>query len=152
LVYTIFFTPHKADDNKNLLFTSFYYNFKSNPVIKGGLNYQYISYKTESLPITLVKKIQCRRAFLEILKDEKTTKNKILVLQCEFSDGYQFIEDDSKQWTYRLQAKFGYKFSDRLLANIYGTRSNIASATAAGFTFNEVGLRLKWNFFDKPMN
>jgi hypothetical protein len=51
-----------------------------------------------------------------------------------------------------VQAKFGYKFSDRLLANIYGTRSNIASATAAGFTFNEVGLRLKWNFFDKPMN
>jgi hypothetical protein len=30
------------------------------------------------------------------------------------------------------------------LVNVYGTRSNIASTTAAGFTFNEVGLRLKW--------
>jgi hypothetical protein len=71
-LHNIFYSS-QTDDNKNC-FTSFYYNFKSNPVIKGGLNYQYISYKTESLPITLVKKIQCRRAFLEILKDEKTTK------------------------------------------------------------------------------
>jgi hypothetical protein len=23
--------------------------------------------------------------------------------------GFQFIEDNSKQWTYRVQAKFGYK-------------------------------------------
>ena len=45
----------------------------------------------------------------------------------------------------------GYKFSDRLIANIYGTRSNIASATAAGFTFNEFGLRIKWNIVSKPI-
>jgi hypothetical protein len=25
------------------------------------------------------------------------------------STGFQFIEDNSKQWTYRVQAKFGYK-------------------------------------------
>jgi 6-phosphogluconate dehydrogenase len=81
---------------KEILFTSFY-NFKSNPVIKGGLNY-YISYKTESLPITLVQKIQCRRAFLEILKDEKTTKQNP-GFTMRIATGYQFIEDDSKQWT-----------------------------------------------------
>jgi hypothetical protein len=74
----------------------------------------------------------------------KKQQNKILVLQCEFSDGYLQIYQTANSGP-RVQAKI-YKFSDRLLANIYGTRSNIASATAAGFTFNEVGLRLKWNF------
>jgi hypothetical protein len=56
---------------------------------QGRLNYQYISYKTESLPITLVQKIQCRRAFRNTKDENNKTKN--LVLQCEFSDGYQFI-------------------------------------------------------------
>jgi hypothetical protein len=46
-----------------------------------------------------------------------------------------------------VQAKFGYKFSDRLLVNVYGTRSSINHS--CWFTFNEVGLRLKWNLFDK---
>ena len=36
------------------------------------------------------------------------------------------------------------------MANLFGTRSNIASATAAGFTFNEIGLRFKWLLFEKP--
>jgi Flp pilus assembly protein TadD len=151
--FTQYFYSSQTDDNKrNLLFTSFYYNFKSNPVIKGGLNYQYISYKNR-VPADYFspKKFNAVELFLEILKDEKTTKTKSWFYNANLATGYQFIEDDSKQWTYRVQAKFGYKFSDRLLANIYGTRSNIASATAAGFTFNEVGLRLKWNFFDKPI-
>lgn len=63
--------------------------------------------------------------------------------------GFIFIADNSKQLTYRVQAKFGYKFSNRLLVNVYGTQSTIASTTAAEFTFNEIGLRLKWNLFDK---
>ena len=48
-----------------------------------------------------------------------------------------------------MQAKFSYKFPDRLLVNVYGIQSTIAYATAAEFTFNEIGLRLKWNLFDK---
>jgi hypothetical protein len=45
----------------------------------------------------------------------------------------------------------GYKFSKRSLINIYGTQSNIASATAAGFTFTELGLRFKWLLDRKPV-
>ena len=50
-----------------------------------------------------------------------------------------------------MQAKLGYNISERFITNIYGTRSNIASATAAGFTFTEVGVVLKWYLTRKPI-
>lgn len=151
--FTQYFYTSQTDNNtRNLLFTSFYYNFMSNPVLKGGLNYQYIAFKNQ-VPTDYFspKKFNAVELFLEILKDEKIVEAKSWFYNANVATGFQFIEDNSKQWTYRVQAKFGYKFSDRLLANIYGTRSNIASTTAAGFTFNEIGLRLKWNLFDKPI-
>ncbi|MFT7499184.1 MAG: hypothetical protein ACI8QP_001782, partial [Porticoccaceae bacterium] len=35
--------------------------------------------------------------------------------------------------------------------NLYGLHSNIASTTATGFTFTEVGFRLRWDLFKKPI-
>jgi tetratricopeptide (TPR) repeat protein len=151
--FTQYFYTSQTDSNvRNLLFTSFYYNFMSSPVLKGGLNYQYITFKNQ-VPTDYFspKKFNAVELFLEILKDEKIVEAKSWFYNANVATGFQFIENNSKQWTYRLQAKFGYKFSDRLLANIYGTRSNIASTTTAGFTFNEIGLRLKWNLFSKPI-
>ena len=147
-----FYTAQTDNNSRNLLFTSFYYNFMSNPVLKGGLNYQYIAFKNQ-VPTDYFspKRFNAVELFLEILKDEKIVEAKSWFYNANVATGFQFIEDNSKQWTYRVQAKFGYKFSDRFLVNAYGTRSNIASTTAAGFTFNEVGLRLKWNLFDKPI-
>ena len=147
-----FYTAQTDNNSRNLLFTSFYYNFMSNPVLKGGLNYQYIAFKNQ-VPTDYFspKRFNAVELFLEILKDEKIVEAKSWFYNANVATGFQFIEDNSKQWTYRVQTKFGYKFSDRLLVNVYGTRSNIASTTAAGFTFNEVGLRLKWNLFDKPI-
>ncbi|WPR72518.1 hypothetical protein SLW70_05100 [Flavobacterium sp. NG2] len=147
-----FFTSQTDNNSRNLLFTSFYYNFMSNPVLKGGLNYQYIAFK-DRVPADYFspKKFNAVELFIELLKDEKITEVKSWFYNANLATGYQFIEDNSKQWTYRIQAKFGYRFNDRLLANLYGTRSNIASTTAAGFTFNEFGLRLKWNLTQKPI-
>ena len=147
-----FYTAQTDNNSRNLLFTSLYYNFMSNPVLKGGLNYQYIAFKNQ-VPTDYFspKKFNAVELFLEILKDEKIAEVKSWFYNANVATGFQFIEDNSKQWTYRVQAKFGYKFSERLLANVYGTRSNIASTTAAGFTFNEVGIRLKWNLFYKPI-
>lgn len=64
--------------------------------------------------------------------------------------GFQYIEKLDKQSTYRIQAKLGYKFSNRLLANVYGLKSNIASAAASGFTYTEIGFNLKWLLTSKP--
>ncbi len=147
-----FYTTQSDSNTRNLLFTSLYYNFLSKPVLKGGVNYQYIAFKNQ-VPTDYFspKKFNAVEIFADFLKDENSAEVKSIFYNVNAATGFQFIEDGDKQWTYRIQAKFGYKFSDRLLANVYGLRSNIASATAAGFTYNEFGFRLKWLLFSKPV-
>ena len=89
--------------------------------------------------------------FINLIKDEIITKPNEWFYELTAATGLQYIEDNSSQSTYRIQGKLGYKFSDRALLNVFGTRSNIASATAAGFTFTEIGLRFKWYLFKKPV-
>lgn len=147
-----FYTTQSDSNTRNLLFTSLYYNFLAKPVLKGGINYQFIAFKNQvPLDYFSPKKFNAVEIFVDFLKDENSAEVKSIFYNVNAATGFQFIEDGDKQWTYRLQAKFGYKFSDRLLANVYGLRSNIASATAAGFTYNEFGLRFKWLIFSKPV-
>ncbi len=150
--FTQYFYSTQSDENtRHLLFTSLYYNFLSKPVFKGGFNYQYIVFKDQVPTIYFSpEKFNAVEVFIDLLKDEKITNPKNWFYGLSAATGFQFIEDNKKQSTYRLQAKLGYKFSDRLLANVYGQHSNIASATAAGFTFTELGLRLKWLLCKQP--
>jgi tetratricopeptide (TPR) repeat protein len=147
-----FFTTQTDSNERNLLFTSFYYNFMSQPILKGGLNYQFISFKDQVPTIYFSpKKFNAFEIFVDFLKDEKITENKSWFYNANAALGYQFIEDNEKQLTYRIQARLGYKFSDRLLANLYGGKSNIASVSVAGFTYTEFGLRLRWVILKKPV-
>ena len=86
-----------------------------------------------------------------MIKDEIIAKPKEWFYELTAAFGLQYIEDYDSQSTYRLHGKVGYKFSDRCLVNLYGTNSNIASATAAGFTFVETGFRFKWFLSKKPV-
>lgn len=150
-----YYTTQNDDNARNLLFTSLYYSLYNKPFIKTGVNFQAISFKNQR-PTTYFSpsKFKAYELFVDILKDEYATKIKSMYYNINAAIGYQFIESDPKQSTYRIQAKLGYKFNDRLIANFYGTRSNIASAvvsaTSSGFTYTEIGLRIKWNFMKKP--
>jgi len=147
-----FYTSQNDGNARNLLFTSLYYNLLSKPILKTGLNFQAISFK-EQVPAVYFspEKFRAYEVFINLLKDENAAKNKAWFYNVDAATGFQFIENDAKQNTYRIQVKLGYKFSGRCLANLYGTRSNIASATASGFTYNEVGFRIKWVFLKKPV-
>ena len=151
--FTQYFYSTQSDENtRHLLFTSLYYNLLSKPALKGGFNYQFITFKNQVPTVYFSpEKFNAVEIFIDLLKDEKITDSKDLFYGLSAATGFQFIEDDKKQSTYRLQGKFGYKFSDRFLTNVYGQHSNIASATAAGFTFTELGLRLKWLIDKKPV-
>lgn len=151
--FTQYFYTKQSDNNaRNLLFTSLYYNILPKPSLKAGLNYQYITFKDQVPSIYFSPEtFNAAEVFVNLIKDENIAKPKEWFYELTASTGLQFINDDESQSTYRIQGKLGYKFSDRCLANIFGTRSNIASATAAGFTFNEIGIRFKWLLFDKPV-
>jgi tetratricopeptide (TPR) repeat protein len=147
-----FYTTQSDNNSRNLLFTSLYYSFLSKPVLKGGFNYQFIAFK-DQVPTVYFSPSQFNayEVFVELLKDEKIAENNTWFYNLNLATGFQYIEKLDRQSTYRIQAKLGYKFSDRLLVNIYGLKSNIASAAASGFTYTEVGVRLKWNIFNKPI-
>ena len=147
-----YYTFQSDENTRNLLFTSLYYKILEKPSLKAGVNYQNISFKNQ-LPTIYFSpsKFNAVEIFIDLIKDEAAAKNKEWFYGLTAATGFQFIEDQKKQSTYRIQAKFGYKFSERSLINIYGTQSNIASATAAGFTFTELGIRFKWLIARKPL-
>ena len=145
-----YYTSQNDDNSRHLLFTSLYYNILSKPALKVGLNYQYITFEKQVPSIYFSpEKFNAGEVFLNLIKDENITKTKEWFYELTAATGLQYIEDQESQSTYRFQGKLGYKFSDRCLANVFGTHSNIASATAAGFTFTEIGVRLKWVFDGK---
>ncbi|MBU3821266.1 tetratricopeptide repeat protein [Flavobacteriaceae bacterium XHP0103] len=147
-----YYTAQNDDNARNLLFTSLYYNILSKPSLKAGLNYQYITFKNQVPTVYFSpEKFNAGEVFVNLIKDEAITKPNEWFYELTATTGYQFIEKNRKQSTYRLQGKLGYKFSERALLNIYGNRSNIASTTAAGFTFTEVGLRFKWVLGTSPV-
>ena len=151
--FTQYYYTTQSDENaRNLLFTSLYYTILKKPSLKGGINYQNISFKNQVPTIYFSpSKFNAVEIFINLIKDENAAKEKEWFYGLTAATGFQFIEDDERQGTYRIQTTLGYKFSERSLLNFYGTRSNIASATAAGFTFTELGLRFKWYFLPKPM-
>ncbi len=151
--FTQYYYTSQSDDNtRNLLFTSLYYNILSKPALKAGFNYQYITFKNQVPTVYFSPdKFNAAEVFINLIKDEVITKPNEWFYELTAATGIQYIEDNSSQSTYRIQGKLGYKFSDRALLNVFGTRSNIASATAAGFTFTEIGLRFKWYLFDTPV-
>nr|WP_321227095.1 tetratricopeptide repeat protein [uncultured Psychroserpens sp.] len=146
------YTSQNDSNKRNLLFTSLYYNLLAKPSLKVGLNYQYITFADQVPTIYFSpESFQAGEVFLNLIKDENTTKPKEWFYELTAATGLQYIEDGESQSTYRIQGKFGYKFSERSMLNVFGTRSNIASATASGFTFTEIGLRFKWRLFDGPV-
>ena len=155
--YTQYYYTFQSDENtRNLFFTSLYYNILEKPSIKGGFNYQNISFKESVNTYFSPSKFNAIEVFINIIKEEAATKNKEWFYTLSAATGYQYIEEGDKQSTYRIQAKLGYKFSERSLINFYGTKSNIASTaasatTTASFTFSEFGLRFKWIFLEKPL-
>lgn len=147
--YTQFiFTTQSDDNSRNLLFTSLYYTFLRKPVIKAGLNYQYIGFKNQLPTIYFSpERFNLGELFAEIANNQE---NKWFY-SASVALGQQFVEDDDASSTIRTEGKIGHQFSDRFQAHLYGKYSNIASATAAGFEFTEFGFTLKWYFLKKPL-
>ena len=147
-----YFTDQSDANQRNLLFTSLYYNILAKPSLKAGVNYQYITFKDQVPTIYFSpSNFNAVEVFFNIIKTEGEAKNKALFYDLTAATGFQYIEDNERLSTYRIQGKLGYRFSERSIINLYSLQSNIASATAAGFTFTEFGLRFQWFFLKSPI-
>ncbi len=151
--FTQYFYTFQNDNNtRHLFFTSLYYTILNKPSLKTGLNYQYITFKDQVPELYFSpEEFNATEIFLNLIKDENIAKPKTWFYELTAATGIQFIENNDRQSTFRFRAKLGYKFSDRSLINVYGSHSNIASTTAAGFSFSEIGLRFKWYLNKAPL-
>ncbi|WP_437370971.1 tetratricopeptide repeat protein [Maribacter litoralis] len=147
--YTQLMHTQQSDENvRNLLFTSLYYNILRKPALKMGLNYQYITFKDQVPTIYFSpEKYQAVELFAD-LRGKISEKTSYAV---SAATGIQQVEDDPNTNIFRAEASVLHQFSKRFSLSIYGKYSNIASATAAGFEFTEVGLKAKWLFLKKPL-
>lgn len=142
------FTSQTDGNVRNLLFTSLYYTVFHKPIVKTGINYQTLSFKNQVPTIYFSPdKFHVIELFADVIN--KQTGNWLYAASA--AAGFQFIEADPASETFRVEGKIGYKFSDRFSAKAYAKHSNIASATAAGFQFTEIGLLLKWYFLRRPI-
>ncbi len=150
--YTQYIYTTQSDDNKrNLLFTSLYYKVLRRPSTKVGINYQYITFKDQVPTIYFSpSRFNVVEVFADLIKNS-SEKKAYWYYGVNAAAGYQFIEDQEKSTTFRIEGKLGYQFSNRFRAHAYAKHSNIASATAAGFKFTEIGLQLKWYLTKKPL-
>ena len=147
--YTQYNYSWQNDSNqKHLLFTSVYYNLFDKPLLKTGLNYQYITFK-DQVPVIYFspEKFNVVEVFVDLVKNQ-TGK---WFYNLNLATGLQFVEDQERQNTFRFQGKLGYNISNRFTANLFGLHSDIASATAAGFNFSEIGFKLKWYLCATPL-
>lgn len=143
--YLQYINTHQNDKNqRNLLFTSLYYNILKKPGLKTGLNYQFIGFK-EQLPEVYFspEKFMAAEVFLGLSSQNPRSK---LNYDLTAATGYQFIEDLKKQSTYRLNGNIRYKIGQNLQTGIHANHSNIASATVAGFTYTEFSTIIKYSF------
>ncbi len=147
-----YYTSQNDDNTRNLFFASLYYTILQKPNLKAGFNYQNLSFKNQVPTIYFSpENFNAVELFLNIIKEDITLKNKGWFYELTAATGLQYIEENAKQNTFRVQGKLGYKLSDRSLLNVFGSHSNIASTIATGFAFTEMGLQFKYYFLKKPV-
>ncbi|MEO9893035.1 tetratricopeptide repeat protein [Aurantibacter sp.] len=147
--FTQLMHTQQSDDNvRNLLFTSLYYTLSKKPALKMGLNYQYITFKDQVPTIYFSPEIY--QAF-EIFADIRGEISEKTTYMASAATGMQKVEEDPYTAIFRAEVALKHQYSKRLSGSIYGKYSNIASATAAGFEFTEIGLKVKWLFLKKPL-
>lgn len=152
--FTQYYHSTQSDGNsRNLIFTSLYYKLFKKPFIKAGINFHHIDFKKQvSDKYFSPENFNAVELFVDVSRDENISEKRSIYYGLTLASGFQYIEESARQSTYRINLKIGYKSSDRLNINFYGMRSNIASETATGFTYNEFGISFKYLITKKTLS
>jgi hypothetical protein len=70
--------------------------------------------------------------------------NQKLLYQLSVAAGFQRIEKEGSQSTYRVSGALGYRLMNNLDGWFYGMRSNSATSSVVGYTYTEMGFKAKY--------
>jgi tetratricopeptide (TPR) repeat protein len=142
-IYSQYYYTKNSDDNsRNLLFASLYYDLKAAPVIKFGVNFNAMSFQKQ-VPQTYFSPSQfySYEAF-GLVENLQVPKQKLLY-QLSLAGGYQKIEQNDFQSTYRITVALGYRPKNNFEALIYTMNSNSATSSVVGYNYSETGIKAK---------
>lgn len=125
-------------------FGSFYHLFRTEPILKAGLNFSAVHYKDSS-----IKNYFSPNRYLstELFADYSTALPMLskFYLQLQAAGGLQKIERQKWDPAFRFQSELGFRLKHFESSLKYQT-SNVASATGTGYKFNWFTLRLMWKW------
>ena len=140
-IFTQLYRTWQSDDNsRNLLFSSLYYLWSKKLGLKSGINYQFLQF-SEQRPLDYFSPEKFH--LTEIFSGFETRfGNNRFLADGLVAVGYQYIENTEKQGSFRAQGAFGYESNNKIFQiKCYGLFSNLAASNAAGFSFNEIGIK-----------
>ncbi len=143
-LFSQFYNTQQSDDNsRNLLFTSLYYLINNNPPIKVGFNSVIMGFEIERPTVYFSpKKYLVYEGFFDFSLFKSSSK---WVTSGIVAFGFQVINEDQQQ-SFRAELNAGYKPNEQISAVCYGKYSNQAVGNAAGFEFNEIGIKFNYRF------
>jgi hypothetical protein len=116
--------------------------------LKGGLNYQYIAFKN-CQRITLEKKFNAVELFMEILKDEKNWKQSLGSIMLIWLQVFNLLKTIVNNGL--TECKPNLVINSLIDYLTFMEPEVILLHYCRRVYLNEIGLRLKWNLFDKPI-
>lgn len=135
-----------GDSNKNLItFSSLYYQWKENPVIKLGVNYSYIHFDQHRPELYFSPdRYQVGEAFIHLENISSSSRWKYKVL---LATGIQKVENNKQQQIARIEFLAGYQFSKEITLNLNYQYSNSAQINTIGtYEFQSLGITLNTVF------
>jgi tetratricopeptide (TPR) repeat protein len=143
-IYTEVNQNFLSDSNRNIFaFLSLYQQIKRIPFIKLGVNTQYLSFN-EEVPLSYFSpdKFYAGELFMDIVRSDDMFLGKGITYLITIAGGIQSINSETST-TYRTNASIGYRWNSGITLSLYGLRSNVASSSIGGFTYNQFGIRTK---------
>ncbi len=134
------------DHNRQLSFyNSLYLRLKRKPGIKTGINLQYMSFRDAKSSLYFSpNSYLLTEVFIELHKD--LTESGSFFYHVLGSVGYQKIEDQKRQSSYRIESSLGYKFWKENHLSLFGGYSNAANTSVSGFAYTTVGVQARVYF------
>ncbi len=133
-----------SDGNtRKLAYASFYRILQNVPVLKLGMNAQYFGFDRQQPELYFSPtSFRLVEGFVELFKSDEATSQAFYRIYLGM--GLQTIDQNSGQLTYRVEGEYGRADRRGNYLSLFAKRSNAASSSVSGFTYTQLGIRLRW--------